>query len=165
MLLEPHAGLIAWTIITFVVVLLVLKRFVWTPLLEALDERQRRIRESLEGAEKARDEARATLAEHQKALAGAEAEARDIVAQAREAAERVRSDLVSQARQEAEQTLEQARRTIESEKLAALGELRREVADLAVRAAGEILDANLDDERNRRLVDNLIAGVPDNSTG
>ena len=165
MLLEPHAGLIAWTIITFVVVLLVLKRFVWTPLLEALDERQRRIREALEGAEKARDEARATLAEHQKALSGAEAEARDIVAQAREAAERVRSDLVAQARLEAEHTLEQARRTIESEKLAALGELRREVADLAVRAAGEILDANLDDERNRRLVDDLIAGVPDHSSG
>ena len=61
--------------------------------------------------------------------------------------------------------LEQARRTIESEKLAALAELRREVADLAVRAAGEILDANLDDERNRRLVDDLIAGVPDNQSG
>ena len=161
MLLDPHAGLIAWTIITFVVVLIILKRFVWSPLLESLDERQRRIRDALEGAEQARDEAQAALAEHQKALAGAESEAREIVAQAREAGERVRTDIIDDARRDAEQTVEQALRSIESEKQAALSELRREVADLAVRAAGEIVNANLDDERNRQLVDDLIAGVPE----
>ena len=161
MLLDPHAGLIAWTIITFVVVLIILKRFVWSPLLEALDERQKRIRDALEGAEQARDEAQAALAEHQKALAGAESEAREIVAQAREAGERVRTDIIDEARRSAEQTVEQARRSIETEKQAALSELRREVADLAVRAAGEIVNANLDDERNRQLVDDLIAGVPE----
>lgn len=161
MLLDPHAGLIAWTIITFVVVLIILKRFVWSPLLEALDERQKRIRDALEGAEQARDEAQAALAEHQKALAGAESEAREIVAQAREAGERVRTDIIDEARRGAEQTVEQARRSIETEKQAALSELRREVADLAVRAAGEIVNANLDDERNRQLVDDLIAGVPE----
>ncbi len=161
MLLDPHAGLIAWTIITFVVVLIILKRFVWSPLLEALDERQKRIRDALEGAEQARDEAQAALAEHQKALAGAESEAREIVAQAREAGERVRTDIIDEARRGAEQTVEQARRSIETEKQAALIELRREVADLAVRAAGEIVNANLDDERNRQLVDDLIAGVPE----
>ena len=161
MLLDPHAGLIAWTIITFVVVLIILKRSVWSPLLEALDERQKRIRDALEGAEQARDEAQAALAEHQKALAGAESEAREIVAQAREAGERVRTDIIDAARRGAEQTVEQARRSIETEKQAALSELRREVADLAVRAAGEIVNANLDDERNRQLVDDLIAGVPE----
>ena len=161
MLLDPHAGLIAWTIITFVVVLIILKRFVWSPLLEALDERQKRIRDALEGAEQARDEAQAALAEHQKALAGAESEAREIVAQAREAGERVRTDIIDEARRGAEQTVEQARRSIETEKQAALSELRREVADLAVRAAGEIVNANLDDERNRQLVDDLKAGVPE----
>ena len=161
MLLDPHAGLIAWTIITFVVVLIILKRFVWSPLLEALDERQKRIRDALEGAEQARDEAQAALAEHQKALAGAESEAREIVAQAREAGERVRTDIIDEARRGAEQPVEQARRSIETEKQAALSELRREVADLAVRAAGEIVNANLDDERNRQLVDDLKAGVPE----
>mgnify|MGYP003311884116 FL=1 len=161
MLLDPHAGLIAWTIITFVVVLIILKRFAWSPLLEALDERQRRIRDALEGAEQARDEAQAALAEHQKALAGAESEAREIVAQAREAGERGRTDIIDEARRDAEQTVEQALRSIETEKQAALIELRREVADLAVRAASEIVNANLDDERNRQLVDDLIAGVPE----
>ena len=161
MLLEPHSGLIAWTIITFAVVLFILKRFVWSPLLTALDERQRRISDALAGAERARDEALAALDEHQSVLAGAEAEAREIVAQAREAAERVGNGIVEEARNDAQQTVEQARRSIESEKRAALTELRREVADLAVQAAGVIVGANLDDDRNRKLVDDLIEGVPD----
>ena len=161
MLLEPHSGLIAWTIITFLVVLFILKRAVWKPLLGALDERERRIADALASAERARDEAQASLEEHRKALSGAQGEAREIVAQAREAGERVRDGIVQEARTAAQQTVEQARSSIESEKRAALSELRREVADLAVRAAGAILDANLDDERNRKLVDDLIAGVPE----
>ena len=160
MLLNPHAGLILWTIITFIVVLLVLKRTVWKPLLGALDERETRIREALEGADRARQEAQASLEEHQKLLAGAEAEARQVIAEARDAAEKVRQGIVEEARAGAQQTVEQARRTIEGEKTAAVNELRREVADLAVQAAGAIIDANMDDDRNRKLVDDLISRVP-----
>ena len=160
MLLNPHAGLILWTIITFIVVLLVLKRTVWKPLLGALDERETRIREALEGADRARQEAQASLEEHQKLLAGAEAEARQVIAEARDAAEKVRQGIVEEARAGAQQTVEQARRTIEGEKTAAINELRREVADLAVQAAGAIIDANMDDDRNRQLVDDLISRVP-----
>ena len=161
MLLEPHAGLIAWTIITFLVVFLVLKKAVWKPVLAALDERQQVITGALAGAERARDEAQAAVEEHRKALAGAEAEARQIVGQAREAAEQVGANVVEEARAQAQQTVEQARRSIESDKRAALAELRREVADLAIKAAGAIIDANLDNETNRKLVDDLIAGVPE----
>ena len=98
MLLDPHAGLFIWTIITFIVVLLVLKRTVWKPLLGALDERETRIREALEGADRARQEAQASLEEHQKLLAGAEAEARQVIAEARDAAEKVRQGIVEEAR-------------------------------------------------------------------
>ena len=162
MLLEPHAGLIAWTIVTFLIVFLFLKKKkVWKPVLDALDDREKGIADSLAAAERARDEATAAVEEHRKVLAGAEAEARQIVAQAREAAEKVGAGVVEEARAQAQQTVEQARRSIESDKRAALTELRREVADLAVRAAGAIIDANLDTENNRKLVDDLIAGVPD----
>lgn len=161
MLLDPHSGLIVWTIVTFLVVLLVLKRTVWKPLLSALDERETRIREALEGADKARQDAQSTLEEHQQLLAGAEAETRQIIAEAREAAEKVRQGIVEEARSEAQQTVEQARRIIETEKTAALSELRREVADLAVQAAGAIIDANMDADRNRKLVDDLIGQVPE----
>ena len=161
MLLTPHAGLIVWTIVTFVVVLLVLKRTVWKPLLGALDEREARIRDALEGADQARQDAQSTLEEHQKLLAGAEAETRQILAEAREAAEKVRAGIVEDARSESQQIVEQARRTIESEKTAAFSQLRRDVADLAVQAAGIIIDANMDGDSNRKLVDDLISQIPE----
>jgi F-type H+-transporting ATPase subunit b len=103
--------------------------------------------------------------EHKKVLAAAEEEGRDIVAKAREAAEKVSEGIVADARQEAQQAAELARRSIETEKRAALSELRREVADLAVQAAGVILDAELNDDRNRKLVDDLIASIPDAPAG
>ena len=164
MLLNPEPGLILWTIITFLVVLLILSRTVWKPLLAALDEREKRIADALSSAERARDEAQAAVEEHRKILADAEGEARDIVAQAREGAEKVRQGIVDEARQEAQKTADQASRSIEADKRAALLELRREVADLAVQAAGAILEANLDDDRNRKLVDDLIGRIPDSPT-
>lgn len=159
-MLTLHPGLIIWTIVTFTVVLIILKVAVWPQLLAALDEREKRIADAVAGAEKARDEAQAALAEHRQKLAEAEAERREIVKQAREAGEKTRQEIVEQARAEAQQTLEQARRSIDGEKRAAIDELRRQVADLAVQAAGVIIEANLDDERNRKLVDDLIAGIP-----
>ena len=89
MLLTPEPGLIIWTIITFLVVLVILSKTVWKPLLAALDEREKGIAEALSSAEKARDEAQSAVEQHKKVLAAAEGEARDIVSQAREAAEKI----------------------------------------------------------------------------
>jgi F-type H+-transporting ATPase subunit b len=163
MLLDPHVGLIIWTIITFLVVLLVLKKFAWPQLLASLDEREKRISDALAAAEQARQEAEEVLQEHRQKLAAAEEEARKIVAEARAAGANVRQTIVSQAREEAERMLDQARTSIESEKRAAIAELRRETANLAVQAAGVLIDANLDDEKNRGLVDDLIAKIPESN--
>jgi F-type H+-transporting ATPase subunit b len=163
MLLDPHVGLIIWTIITFLVVLLVLKKFAWPQLLASLDEREKRISDALAAAEQARQEAEEVLREHRQKIAAAEEEARKIVAEARAAGANVRQTIVSQAREEAERMLDQARTSIESEKRAAIAELRRETANLAVQAAGVLIDANLDDEKNRGLVDDLIAKIPESN--
>ena len=163
MLLDPHVGLIIWTIITFLVVLLVLKKFAWPQLLASLDEREKRISDALTAAEQARQEAEEVLQEHRQKLAAAEEEARQVVAEARAAGANVRQTIVSQAREEAERMLDQARTSIESEKRAAIAELRRETANLAVQAAGVLIDANLDDEKNRGLVDDLIAKIPESN--
>ncbi len=163
MLLDPHVGLIIWTIITFLVVLLVLKKFAWPHLLAALDEREQRISDAIATAEQARQEAEEVLREHRQKLAAADEEARQIVAEAREAGANVRQTIVSQAREEAERMLDQARTSIESEKRAAIAELRRETANLAVQAAGALIDANLDDEKNRGLVDDFIARIPESN--
>ena len=122
MLLDPHVGTIIWTIVTFLVVLVVLRATVWRPLLGALDERERRISDALEEAERARKEAQLLIDEHQQKLQSADADAREIVRLAREAAEKVEQEIVSSARQEAQRTTEQARRAIENEKQAAIAE-------------------------------------------
>lgn len=163
MLLDPHVGLIIWTIITFLVVLFVLKKFAWPHLLTALDEREKRISDAIATAEQARQEAEEVLREHRQKLAAADEEARKIVAEAREAGANVRQTIVSQAREEAERMLDQARTSIESEKRSAIAELRRETAHLAVQAAGALIDANLDDEKNRGLVDDFIARIPESN--
>ena len=163
MLLDPHAGLIIWTIITFLVVLFVLKKFAWPQLLAALDEREKRISDAIAAAEQARQEAEEVLREHRQKLAAADEEARQVVAEARAAGANVRQTIVSQAREESERMLDQARTSIESEKRAAIAELRRETANLAVQAAGALIDANLDDEKNRGLVDDFIARIPESN--
>ena len=163
MLLDPHVGLIIWTIITFLVVLLVLRKFAWPQLLASLDEREKRISDALAAAEQARQEAEEVLREHRQKITAAEEEARKIVAEARAAGANVRQTIVSQAREEAERMLDQARTSIESEKRAAIAELRRETANLAIQAAGVLIDANLDDEKNRGLVDDLIAKIPESN--
>jgi F-type H+-transporting ATPase subunit b len=160
-LLTPHPGLILWTIITFLVVLVILKAKVWGPLLAALDERERSIREALQSADRAREEAQVQQAEHEKRLAEAETQARQIVGEAREAAEKVGLQVVADAKEEAERTVGRAREEIAAEKRKALVELRREAADMAVGAAGAILNAELDAERNRKLADDFIASLPD----
>ncbi len=159
-LLSPHPGLILWTIITFVVVLVVLKAKVWGPLLAALDERERSIRDALESADRARAEALAQQADHEKRLVEAESQARQIVSDARAAAEKVGQQVMAAAKEEAERTAQRGRESIQAEKRAALVELRREVADMAIGAAGAILNAELDAERNRKLADDFIADLP-----
>ena len=163
MLLDPHYGTIIWTIVTFTLAYLILAKFAWPQLLGALEEREDRIREALQGAEKARESSEAALEEHRSRLAEAEFEARQIVAQSREAAEKVHQEVVAKAREEAQGMIEQARQSIEREKNAAISQLRSEMADLAVQAASELVNANLDDDKNRKLVDELIAGIPENA--
>ncbi len=160
MLLQPHAGTIAWTIITFLVVLVILRGTVWKPVLQALDQREAGIKEALEGAERVRQQAQSMLEEQERRAAAADAEARETVRLAREAAQRAGQEIIEAARKEAQQAVTQARLRIESEQRAAVAELRREVGELVVKAASAVISANLDDERNRRLVDELIAGIP-----
>ncbi len=161
MLLNIDEGLIIWTIITFVLLLIVLKAVAWKPLLAMLDEREKRIQESLDQAEKARQEAQEAAEESRLMISRARAEAQEAVAQGREAAERVAQEVHQRAEGEAQQMLEQARRTIQQEKDQAILELRSRVADLALLAAGKVLEDNLDDARNRQIVDEFIDGIPD----
>ncbi|OGG44371.1 MAG: ATP synthase F0 subunit B [Candidatus Handelsmanbacteria bacterium RIFCSPLOWO2_12_FULL_64_10] len=163
MLLKVDPGLMIWTIITFVALLIVLKAAVWKPLLAMLDERERRIRDALSGAERARHEAERTLVEYKETLSNAEVEARERIQRATEQAHQERERIVSESHHQATRLVEDAKAEIQHEKERALQELRQTVGDLAIQAASKLLDENLDNARNRKIVDDFIRKLPESS--
>lgn len=163
MLLKVDPGLMIWTIITFVALLIVLKAAVWKPLLAMLDERERRIRDALSGAERARHEAERTLVEYKETLSKAEVEARERIQKATEQAHQERERIVSESHHQANRLVEDAKAEIQHEKERAIQELRQTVGDLAIQAASKLLDENLDNARNRKIVDDFIRRLPASS--
>src|SRR5213078_3045406 len=152
-----NTGLIFWTIIVFGILLALLWKLGWPALLKAVEERERRIQQQLEEAERARAEAARLLEEHKRTIAAAKAEAQEIVANAKTVADKERETLLAKARQEYEQLLERARKEIDAEKEKAILALRREAVDLSIAAASKLLEAQLDTEANRRLVTEYLA--------
>jgi F-type H+-transporting ATPase subunit b len=163
MLLNVETGLIFWTIVTFLLLLVVLRSVAWKPILTMLDEREQRINDALEEAERARQEADKQNEENRAALEQAQAEARQAISEGRELAERVAQEVRERAEGEAGQMLEQARRTIQQERDQAVQELRNQVADLAILATRKILDDQLDESRGRQIVDDTISRLPDSA--
>lgn len=161
-LLTIEPGMLIWTFVVFFLLLWVLKKFAWKPLLSALEGREQSIRADLERAENARVEAERLLAEHKKMLDRADAESRAIIEEARKTAEALKHDIVEKASEQARQMTNQAKAEIQREKETALSQLRNEVADLAIQAASKILRESLDDEKHRKLVSTFISELPKN---
>ncbi len=155
-MLELNPGLIVWTIITFLIVLAILRGTAWKPLVQVLKDREEKIQSSLEEAEKARLEAIQLLEENKRVLLDAEAQSARIIREGRDVGEKLKAEIVEKAQASSRQMVEQAKDEIRREKDAALVQLRSEVSDLAIAAAGKILDANLDTAQQRRLVDQAI---------
>jgi F-type H+-transporting ATPase subunit b len=161
-MLDINPGLILWTIITFAIVLLILRLTAWKTLLGALTAREERIRISLEQAERAQQDAARLLEENKKQLAQAEEHSQRIVREGRDLGERLKSEILEKADAGARHMIDQAKEEIGREKEKALNQLRAEVADLAIGVAGKILDANLDPAKHRQLID---AAIKDLSKG
>ena len=161
-LLSPHAGLIFWTLIVFALLLFVLGKYAWKPMVSALDEREKTIEESLTRAESALKEARAMQADNEIVRRDAERQAQSILRDARNASDELRTEEVEKTRALLAHLQEQARADIEREKTQALVALRAEVASLAIGAAGKILNENLDDDRQRKLVESFLDDLPKN---
>ena len=151
-MMDIHPGLMIWTIISFVIVLAVLWKFAWNPILAALERREQGIKGDIESARKAREEAEGSLAEYRRKLAEAQSEAQTVVSKARQDAERVREELMTRSKQDAEKLVERARQQIDLERQAAINEIRGEVANLAIAAAEKVIGKSLDAEDHRRLI-------------
>ena len=161
-LLDVDPGLFVWIFITFILFITVLAKLAWKPILSAWQTREESIKDSIEAAERALKKAEEISKDNEKALKEAELVAQRIRSEAASEAEAIRADKIEKAKDEAAKLLEQARATIDAEKRRALQELRNEVADLAVKSARMIIDAELDADKNKKLVDNFINDLSKN---
>ena len=161
-LLDPHYGLMFWTLIIFVILLFVLSKFAFGPLTAAVAARERALEEAIEGAKRDREAAAKLMAEQQAQIEQARAEAQRFISAGRAAGEKMRADMIEQTRRDQQEMLDRARREIENEKVRAIAELRREAVDLAIAGASKVVEKNLDDASNRKLVESFLAGVATN---
>ena len=158
-LVQPDPGLFIWTILTFLVLLGLLAKFAWGPLLKALDERQASIRQSLDDADKATQEVARVQHESAQIIAEARAEAHSIVARSRTDAETVREDLKRKAKDDAAAQVRSAERQIQLETARAVQQIRHEVVDLSLAVASKLIKKNLTQEDNDALIQDSLSQI------
>jgi F-type H+-transporting ATPase subunit b len=164
-LVSPNLGLMIWTLLVFLFTMWVLSRVAFPRIQEALDKRANAIRESIESAEKTREEADKILDEYRARLREAREQADDIVARARRAAETTTTQAAQDGRQKREELLAAARRDIEAETRRSLERIRKEVADLTVLTTEKVTRKSLDPEDHKRLIDEALAEVDFSALG
>lgn len=161
-LLSVEPGLMIWTILIFIILLIILKKYAWKPLLKSLKDRELGIKDSIEKAEQLKQESEKILAQNKDLLAKADEEARKVISEGKEMAEKLRNEIINKTQEDSQRILNQAKSEIEREKIAALNELKGEIASLAVQAAGKIIDENLDKDKQMKIINSFINQIPKN---
>ena len=164
-LVSIQINLMFWTLVIFLILFFLLRKFAFPAILGAVERREQALEEALASARRDREEAQRLLEEQRRQIEGARGEAQKFIAEGRAVAEKMRQDLLGQTRQEQQEMLERARREIDMEKERAIVQLRREAVNLAISGAGKVIEENLDDEKNRRLVDSFLESLPPMTEG
>ena len=154
--LMPNTGLTLWTIVTFLVLLFVLKWKAWGPLMEALDSRAMQIEESLSKAEKVTADAEVQAEKNEEILQSARKEAQEIVSLAREAGDKLKNKLESDGKEQYDSMLNKAKEQIETEKQKALGEIKNTVVEIALKASEKVIKRNLTDADNKKMIEETV---------
>jgi F-type H+-transporting ATPase subunit b len=158
-LIQVTPGLMIWTIVCFLVVLFVLKRFAFGPIQKTIDDRRERIEKSIEEADNAREEARRLLEEHRQLIGQAKSESEEILADARRVADAQRERVKVETEEDRQRRLEETRRQIEQATQQAIGQIRDEVGKLSLLAAEKITRKTLTGDDQRRLIDEALAEI------
>jgi len=161
MLVQPDPGLIIWTIITFLLLLFILKKAAWKPLLSALQKREDTIANSIQKAEQAKVDAEKLLKEHSERLAQAEAEAQRIINEGRQLAEKIKENITSEAKAISDKIIKESKEEIEKSRQAAIESLKKDISQIAILAASKIISENLDEKVDKKLVDKMIENLPE----
>jgi F-type H+-transporting ATPase subunit b len=158
-LIKPDLGLSFWTLVTFLIVLFILKKYAFGRIAGLLDERRASIQKNMEAAETARAESEKLAEEYRQQLAAARQEATQILERARHAAEEQRRKLQEDINAERERGIAQAQAAIQAETRQALDRIKREIADLTIVTTERVLKRTLDEAEQRRLIDEALADV------
>jgi len=158
-LITPKIGLIFWTSLTFLVLLAILGKFAWKPLLGAIAAREKGIEDSLEQARREKEEAAGLLEQHRALIAQARRERAEAVAEGQRDAARLKAEILDEAKKQREQVLQQTDAQLKSMLRQAKEEMRGMAADLAIQAASKLIHRNLDDATQRRLVEEYLADL------
>jgi F-type H+-transporting ATPase subunit b len=162
---QPTIGLVIWTWVVFILLFLVLRKYIFPPLVQMTADREAAIKQQMADAERMRAESAAALEEQRQLLASSRGEASSIIAEARDAAERERAAAVEKTRQEQEELLHRTRREIDAERERAVADVRREAVDIALSAAGKVVGARLDAAADRKIVEEYIASIAGGARG
>jgi F-type H+-transporting ATPase subunit b len=158
-LYDINTGLSFWTLVVFGILVFLLSKYAWGPILGAVNAREAGIQSALDEAAARNAEAARLLAEQKEQLADARRQANELIAEGKAAGESVRKDIEDKARQEAQGIVERARHDIERERDAALDMLRKESVELALAAASRLMQENLNQEKDRALVERYLSGL------
>ena len=157
--LTVEGGLMFWTIVVFLLLLAILRKFAWPAILGAVEAREQALERMLAEAAAEREQAAALLAENQKLIGEAKSQAHAIIVEARGISEKERALAVEKTRQEQEELLARARREIGAERERAVAELRREAVDLSLAAASRLIEKRLDGDTDRKLVLEFLSSL------
>ncbi len=161
---QINPGIMIWTLIIFVVLLVVLKKLAWKPVLSMLHDREARIRDSLQKADAAKTESERLLAEQKDLVAKQRAESAEFLKRARVDADKIAAEMVEKARREADDQVARAKMQIDEERNRAVESVRTQAVDLALAAAGHLLSKTLDQASHQNLVRDFIQNLPKNLT-
>lgn len=160
-LVTPDIGLLFWMLVSFGIVLFLLRKFAWKPILASLKSREENISEALNTAKKAKEEMASLKADNEKLLQQARAERDAMLKEARDTKDAIISESKSKAQAEANKIMASARETINTEKNAAIADLKNQVASMSIDIAEKILRQELSrDEKQKSLMENLMRDVP-----
>ena len=155
----PDPGIFLWTIVTFLIVLFILKVKAWEPLVEALEKREKQVEDSLKAAEKAIEEAERVSSDYEDSIRKAQAKAQQIISDAKIAGEKVKLDLETVANKKADEIIEKAKAQIDTERVRVISEIKTMAIEISLSAATKVIEKNLDSDDNRKLVNEALEEI------
>ena len=155
-MVEVHGGTLFWSVITFLLLLIVLKKVAWGPIISSLESREKEIKDALNAAAVAKADAEKATSDYEKIKQEAQGEAQKILSEAKSVKEKMVSDAVLEAKTKAEAETKTALEAIDAEKEKAVKEIKTAAVDISIKAASKLIEKNLDSSDNRKLVSDTL---------